>query len=215
MCANRAVTPSMPRSGFRNESDRGMQSPSPSPWCREFLWRHDGIEFGLPTAPGATNALPETRPTPLIKVAYQDELKLYFQLTDSAGKTLRCYSVGACSPSVRRRRNWTSLTTCIALADRREGFNLSRLVSNGNFCCGKRRSTRNAPQAQGQRQRQCLPSSAEQIVFPKRHPSPTGEAAGIAGVEKLAPSAFASRFWPFRKERRRTYPSPQSRMASS
>ncbi len=53
-----------------------------------------GLEFGMPTAPGATNAAPETRRYALLKVAYQEELKLYFRLTDNTGKTLRCYPVG-------------------------------------------------------------------------------------------------------------------------
>jgi hypothetical protein len=52
------------------------------------------LEFGLPAAPGVTNAVPETRRYGLIKVSYQDELKLYFRLTDNTGKTLRCYPAG-------------------------------------------------------------------------------------------------------------------------
>ncbi|HWD19736.1 MAG TPA: hypothetical protein VHB20_10700 [Verrucomicrobiae bacterium] len=52
-----------------------------------------GLEFGLPSAPGSTNA-PESRQYRLLKVAYQEQLKLYFQLTDKNGKTLRCYPLG-------------------------------------------------------------------------------------------------------------------------
>jgi len=52
------------------------------------------LEFGLPVPPGVTNALPEIRRYALIKVAYQDELKLYFRLTDQNGQTLRCSQAG-------------------------------------------------------------------------------------------------------------------------
>ena len=41
-----------------------------------------------------TNAVPEIRRYALVKVAYQDQLKLYFRLTDQNGQTLRCSQAG-------------------------------------------------------------------------------------------------------------------------
>lgn len=52
------------------------------------------LEFGLPTAPDQTNTAPVTRRYSLLRVAYQDELKLYFRLTDSSGQILRCCAAG-------------------------------------------------------------------------------------------------------------------------
>jgi hypothetical protein len=49
------------------------------------------LQFGVPAAPGASNTVPEIRNYSLIKVAYLDELKLYFRLTDSNGRTLKVY----------------------------------------------------------------------------------------------------------------------------
>jgi hypothetical protein len=49
------------------------------------------LQFGVPPPPGVTNALPEVRNYSLIKVAYLDNLKLYFRLTDSNGRTLKVY----------------------------------------------------------------------------------------------------------------------------
>ncbi len=49
------------------------------------------IQFGVPPPAGITNAAPEIRNYSLIKVAYLDELKLYFRLTDAGGRTLAVY----------------------------------------------------------------------------------------------------------------------------
>jgi hypothetical protein len=49
------------------------------------------LQFGVPAAAGITNAVPEIRNYSLIKVAYLDELKLYFRLTDGSGRTLRVF----------------------------------------------------------------------------------------------------------------------------
>jgi len=53
-----------------------------------------GLEFGMATDAGVTNAIPETRRYDLLKVTSQDEIKLYFRLSGPNGKVLRCYSVG-------------------------------------------------------------------------------------------------------------------------
>jgi hypothetical protein len=49
------------------------------------------LQFGVPPPPGVSNALPEIRNYSLIKVAYLDNLKLYFRLTDANGRTLRVF----------------------------------------------------------------------------------------------------------------------------
>jgi hypothetical protein len=49
------------------------------------------IQFGLPPPPGVSNAVPEVRNYSLIKVAYLDELRLYFRLTDNNGRTLKVF----------------------------------------------------------------------------------------------------------------------------
>ena len=51
------------------------------------------IQFGLPSPQGAPNTPPEVRRYSLQKVAYLSELKLYFRLTDDAGKTLRVFPI--------------------------------------------------------------------------------------------------------------------------
>jgi hypothetical protein len=51
------------------------------------------LQFGLPMPPGATNAAPEVRSYSLLKVSHLKELKLYFRLTDSAGKILRVFPI--------------------------------------------------------------------------------------------------------------------------
>jgi hypothetical protein len=49
------------------------------------------LQFGVPPPAGVTNVPPEIRNYGLIKVAYLHELKLYFRLTDSTGRTLRVF----------------------------------------------------------------------------------------------------------------------------
>lgn len=49
------------------------------------------LQFGVPPPPGVSNAVPEVRNYSLIKVAYLDELKLYFRLTDGDGRTLKVF----------------------------------------------------------------------------------------------------------------------------
>jgi hypothetical protein len=49
------------------------------------------LQFGLPPAPGASNGLPEIRTYSLIKVSYLDQLKLYFRLENSSGRTLKVF----------------------------------------------------------------------------------------------------------------------------
>ena len=49
------------------------------------------LQFGVPPPPGVSNAVPEVRNYSLIKVAYLDELKLYFRLTDGNGRTLKVF----------------------------------------------------------------------------------------------------------------------------
>jgi len=49
------------------------------------------LQIGLPPAPGAANGAPEVRRYSLLKVSYVKEIKLYFRLTDSAGKILRVF----------------------------------------------------------------------------------------------------------------------------
>ena len=51
------------------------------------------LQFGMPPAPGATNAAPEVRSYSLLKASYLKELKLYFRLTDSTGKVLRVFPI--------------------------------------------------------------------------------------------------------------------------
>jgi hypothetical protein len=47
------------------------------------------LSFGVPPPPGVTNLAPEVRRYSLLKVRYVDQMKLYFQLTDVGGRTLR------------------------------------------------------------------------------------------------------------------------------
>ncbi len=49
------------------------------------------LQFGVPPPPGVSNALPEIRNYSLIKVAYLDQLRLYFRLTDNDGRTLKVF----------------------------------------------------------------------------------------------------------------------------
>jgi hypothetical protein len=49
------------------------------------------LQIGVPPPAGLTNVPPEVRRYSLIKVAYLDELKLYFRLTDKYGRTLRVF----------------------------------------------------------------------------------------------------------------------------
>jgi hypothetical protein len=49
------------------------------------------LSFGVPPPPGATNAAPEVRRYSLVKVTLVDQMKLYFRLTDSGGRTLRVF----------------------------------------------------------------------------------------------------------------------------
>jgi len=49
------------------------------------------LQFGVPLPPGATNTTPEIRTFSLLKVSDLKELKLYFRLNDSMGKTLRTF----------------------------------------------------------------------------------------------------------------------------
>lgn len=51
------------------------------------------LQFGLPPAPGTTNALPEVRRYSLLKLSYIKQLTLYFRLTDAVGKTLRVFPI--------------------------------------------------------------------------------------------------------------------------
>jgi hypothetical protein len=49
------------------------------------------LQFGVPAPKGSSNSLPEVRNYSLIKVAYLDQLKLYFRLTDGHGRTLKVF----------------------------------------------------------------------------------------------------------------------------
>ena len=49
------------------------------------------IQFGVPTPEGTTHVAPEVRRYSLQKASYLSELKLYFRLSDEAGKTLRIF----------------------------------------------------------------------------------------------------------------------------
>jgi hypothetical protein len=51
------------------------------------------LQFGMPLPPGVSNAVPEVRTYSLLKVSYIKEIKLYFRLTDSAGKVLRVFPI--------------------------------------------------------------------------------------------------------------------------
>ncbi len=51
------------------------------------------IQFGLPVPEGTGSAAPEVRKYSLQKVAYLQDLKLYFRLSDEAGKTLRVFPI--------------------------------------------------------------------------------------------------------------------------
>jgi hypothetical protein len=52
------------------------------------------LQFGLPPPPGVTNAAPEVRRYSLLKVNYvKKELKLYFRLADSVGRTLHVFPI--------------------------------------------------------------------------------------------------------------------------
>lgn len=49
------------------------------------------LQFGVPPPPGVSNPPPEIRSYSLIKVAYLDQLKLYFRLEDGTGRTLKVF----------------------------------------------------------------------------------------------------------------------------
>jgi hypothetical protein len=49
------------------------------------------LQFGVPAPAGSSNSLPDVRNYSLIKVAYLDQLKLYFRLTDGSGRTLKVF----------------------------------------------------------------------------------------------------------------------------
>jgi hypothetical protein len=51
------------------------------------------LQIGVPLAPGATNKVPEMRSYTLLKVSSLKEVKLYFKLADSRGKTLRVFPI--------------------------------------------------------------------------------------------------------------------------
>jgi hypothetical protein len=56
------------------------------------IWEQD---FGVPKAPGATNAFPEMRKFALQQANYlRGELRLYVQVTDSAGKFNKVFPIG-------------------------------------------------------------------------------------------------------------------------
>jgi hypothetical protein len=52
------------------------------------------LAFGVTPPPGATNTTPEVRRYSLVKITLMDQMKLYFRLTDSAGRNLRVYPLG-------------------------------------------------------------------------------------------------------------------------
>jgi hypothetical protein len=49
------------------------------------------LQFGMPLPPGTSNGVPEIRTYSLLKVTDIKELKLYFRLNDSTGRTLRVF----------------------------------------------------------------------------------------------------------------------------
>ncbi len=49
------------------------------------------LQIGMPLPPGVSNAVPDVRTYSLLKVLDLKEIKLYFRLTDSTGKTLRVF----------------------------------------------------------------------------------------------------------------------------
>jgi hypothetical protein len=51
------------------------------------------LQFGMPPAPGATNAAPEVRSYSLLKASHLKGMKLYFQLTGGTGKILRVFPI--------------------------------------------------------------------------------------------------------------------------
>lgn len=51
------------------------------------------LQFGVPLAPGASNAPPDVRAYSLLKISYIKELKLYFRLTDRTGRILRVFPI--------------------------------------------------------------------------------------------------------------------------
>jgi hypothetical protein len=51
------------------------------------------LQFGMPTAPGATNAAPEVRSYTLLKSNHLKETDLYFRLTSSTGKVLHVFPI--------------------------------------------------------------------------------------------------------------------------
>jgi hypothetical protein len=67
------------------------------------------LSFGVPPPPGVTNAAPVVRHYSLVRVTLMDQMKLYFKLTDDAGRTLRCFVLGRMvsfgSPNVQMDRD--------------------------------------------------------------------------------------------------------------
>jgi hypothetical protein len=51
------------------------------------------LQFGMLLPPGVSNAVPEIRKYSLLKISDIKDIKLYFRLTDSAGKTLRVFPI--------------------------------------------------------------------------------------------------------------------------
>ena len=49
------------------------------------------LTVGVPPPPGETNTAPQVRRYNLLKVTYSDQMKLYFQLTDDRGQSLRVF----------------------------------------------------------------------------------------------------------------------------
>lgn len=58
------------------------------------LPRLANLQFGVPPPAGVSNVAPEVRSYSLLKVSYLKDLKLYFRLTDSAGRIMRMFPIG-------------------------------------------------------------------------------------------------------------------------
>jgi hypothetical protein len=81
------------------------------------------LQFGMSPAPGQTNAAPEVRVYSLLKASYLKELKLYFRLTDSRGKTLRVFPIAL----------MTSFSVPEAQIDRLNNFHVLSQVGAKSF----------------------------------------------------------------------------------